>query len=59
MTTRRINELRGTPHQPIWQPKFYEHVIRRERDLRETREYILNNVRQWELDSENPDRRSV
>jgi putative transposase len=53
-TTKRINEWRGIPGRPVWQPKFYEHVIRSEDDLRRQQEYILNNPLQWELDEEYP-----
>ena len=53
-TTRRINELRGTPRKPVWQRNYYEHVIRNEDDLNEIREYVVNNALKWDLDSENP-----
>ncbi len=52
--TRRINDLRGTPHVPIWQRNYYEHVIRNEDDLNEIREYIVNNPLKWDLDRDNP-----
>ena len=38
----------------LWQHRFYEHVIRDELPLVGIREYIVNNLRQWELDRENP-----
>ena len=53
-TTRRINDLRGTPYAPVWQRNYYEHVIRNEDDLSEIREYIVNNPLKWDLNSENP-----
>ncbi|OIO33797.1 MAG: hypothetical protein AUJ70_02495 [Candidatus Omnitrophica bacterium CG1_02_40_15] len=37
----------------LWQRSFYDHVIRGEKELREMREYIINNPKQWELDVEN------
>ena len=37
-----------------WQRNYYEHVIRNEIDLHQTREYIINNPIQWEFDEENP-----
>jgi REP element-mobilizing transposase RayT len=52
--TRRVNELRSTRCEPVWQRNYYEHVIRNEHDLDEIREYIINNVLKWDLDSENP-----
>lgn len=32
-TARRINLLRGTQGQPVWQRNCYEHIIRGKRDL--------------------------
>ncbi len=39
----------------LWQPNFYEHVIRSEKELLNIREYIANNPLNWETDSNNPD----
>lgn len=55
VTTRRINELRGTPGEPFWQRNYYEHVIRDDRSLRQIRQYIADNPLRWATDSENPD----
>ena len=55
-SSRRINELRGTPGTQIWQRNYYEHVIRNEYDLSEIREYIVRNPMKWDFDTENPDR---
>ena len=49
-----VNRLRNTPGVPVWQRNYYEHVIHSEEELDGTREYILNNPLQWELDTENP-----
>ncbi len=38
----------------IWQPDFYEHVIRNETELFRIREYIVNNPINWANDEENP-----
>jgi putative transposase len=46
-SSRRINEIRKTPGIPVWQRNYYEHVIRNEIDLEETREYIENNPLKW------------
>jgi hypothetical protein len=40
-----------------WQARFYEHVIRNERELTNTRGYIINNPLRWNLDAENPENR--
>jgi REP element-mobilizing transposase RayT len=53
-STKRINELRGTPGARLWQPNFYEHVIRNDEDLYNVRKYIQENPLKWELDKENP-----
>lgn len=53
-TTKRINEIRGTPGTAVWQRNYYEHVIRNESELIRIREYIANNPHQWSLDRENP-----
>jgi REP element-mobilizing transposase RayT len=37
-----------------WQPRFYEHIIRKEEDLENIRDYIINNPIKWFYDSENP-----
>lgn len=38
----------------VWQRNYYEHVIRNERTLNATREYIEANPWQWANDPENP-----
>ena len=39
----------------LWQRNYYEHVIRNDIDLTETREYIINNPKKWHLDEYNPE----
>ena len=56
--TVRANELRGTPGKSIWQRNYYEHVIRSEKELNQIREYIENNPLRWQIDRENPDRKT-
>ncbi len=41
--TTRINKSRNTPYVPVWQGKFYDHIIRNEKELNNIREYIMNN----------------
>jgi REP element-mobilizing transposase RayT len=50
MVTKRINEKRNTPGYPVWQRNYYEHILRNERDLYCTRNYIELNPLKWELD---------
>jgi REP element-mobilizing transposase RayT len=34
----------------LWQRNYYEHIIRDERDLHDSRFYVLNNVDTWNPD---------
>jgi len=54
--TKRINEIRGTPGNPVWQRNYYEHIIRNEQDLDAIRRYIRDNPAHWAEDPENPSR---
>jgi putative transposase len=38
----------------LWQRNYYEHIIRDDESLNSIREYITNNLLQWEMDRENP-----
>lgn len=49
--TRRINEMGLTL---FWQPRFYDRVLRNNKELHFIRKYIRNNPSNWELDEENP-----
>jgi acetate kinase len=53
-TSKRINELRSTPGESVWQRNYYDHVIRDEADLNRVREYIAANPARWAEDEENP-----
>ncbi len=37
-------------HINIWQKSFYDRIIRNENELNKIREYIANNLLNWELD---------
>jgi putative transposase len=39
----------------LWQRNYYEHILRNETDLEQTRQYIQNNPIRWGLDEENAD----
>lgn len=43
VTTRRINERRGTPDALVWQRNYYDHIVRSERALGYVWEYIVTN----------------
>lgn len=50
VVTKRINQIRNTHGQPVWQRNYYEHIIRDDKDLNRIREYIVNNPAKWEED---------
>jgi putative transposase len=52
--TRRINQWRTTPGQPVWQRNYFEHIVRNESALDRIRGYIETNPARWALDRENP-----
>jgi putative transposase len=54
-TTARINRLRNSAGNPVWQRNYYEHVIRNDTELSEISEYILYNPAKWAGDKENPE----
>jgi len=53
-SSKRINNLRGTPGMPVWQRGYYEHVVRGEGELERIRQYIVDNPRNWAGDLDNP-----
>ncbi|ACL06120.1 conserved hypothetical protein [Desulfatibacillum aliphaticivorans] len=55
LTTKDINAIRDAPGQKVWQPDYYDHVIRNERALNRIRMYIRANPKQWNSDPENPE----
>lgn len=38
-----------------WQPRFFDHIIRNEKELDSIREYIVDNPLKWELEKDNPE----
>jgi putative transposase len=54
ITTRKINRIRKTPDQKLWQRNYFEHIIRNENELNRIREYIQNNPLKWAEDRNNP-----
>jgi REP element-mobilizing transposase RayT len=52
--TKRINEMRQIPGEPLWQRNYYEHVIRNDDELNRIRQYIIDNPAKWDMDKENP-----
>lgn len=52
-SARRINELRKTQGQPVWQRSFHEHILRGNNDILSVREYIRLNPEKWDRDRNN------
>ncbi|GAB4524986.1 MAG: hypothetical protein OHK0046_40260 [Anaerolineae bacterium] len=50
--TTKINRIRQTPGQGVWQRNYYEHVIRNQTDLDRIRTYIMAKLARWEEDGE-------
>ncbi|MGK7872809.1 MAG: transposase [Xenococcaceae cyanobacterium] len=46
-TTKRINILRETPRNPLWQRNYYKSVIRNNHHLERIRDYIRANPSCW------------
>jgi len=53
-SARRINALRGTPGQHLWQRSYHDRIVRNETELNRLREYIATNPLRWHLDQESP-----
>jgi len=56
--TKRINARRAMIHNAspahAWQPRFYDRIIRDEKELGDTRRYILENPFRWADDENHP-----
>jgi putative transposase len=49
VTAKRVNILRSTPGKRLWQPDYFDRIIRSEDELFKTREYIINNPIRWTI----------
>lgn len=52
----RVNQVLLRRGKPLWQRKYYEHIVRDEHSLYTIQEYIATNPLRWSLDRENPAR---
>ena len=52
--TKRINRMRQSPGERVWQRNYYEHIIRDENSLQRIRQYIHDNPAHWQVDREFP-----
>ncbi|MDD5088031.1 MAG: transposase [bacterium] len=55
-TTKLVNELRKAPGTRLWQPNYFEHVIRNADQFSRACNYIRTNPLRWELDKYHPSR---
>jgi len=55
LVTRRINRLRRTPGERVWQRGYYDRIVRNPRELDAIRRYIRDNPARWAEDCENLD----
>ena len=53
VVSRELNALRGTPGAPVWQERFYDHIVRDEADLERIRAYIEANPANWDQGKDN------
>ena len=53
--TKRINEMHLTGNASLWQSRYYDRIIRNEKELNTIRDYIANNNVTWSSDRENPE----
>jgi REP element-mobilizing transposase RayT len=52
--SRSINKVRSGAAADLWQPNYFEHIIRDQRGLVELRDYTVLNPQRWSQDKENP-----
>mgnify|MGYP002087429812 CR=1 FL=1 len=52
-STQRINSLRDSLGEPVWQRNYYERIIRDTKELNQIRKYIFKNPENWDEDPEN------
>ncbi len=54
--TKRINQIRETHGEPIWQRNYHDRIIRDETELVNIRAYIADNPRRWSEDRYHPEK---
>ena len=54
VSTRKVNKMKKTYRNSLWQRNYYEHIIRNEKSLNTIRRYIKFNPLMWAYDSDNP-----
>jgi REP element-mobilizing transposase RayT len=51
--TRRMSNVQDKDNQPIWQSRFYDHIIRNEQEFELISQYIQLNPELWDRDENN------
>lgn len=49
-SSKLINNICNSKGAHVWQRSYYDHIIRNEEDLNNTKQYIQNNPLNWETD---------
>jgi REP element-mobilizing transposase RayT len=47
---KSLNAIRCSPGAPVWQGRYYDHIIRSEHSLNLIREYVMYNPARWQED---------
>ncbi|NER95141.1 MAG: transposase [Symploca sp. SIO1B1] len=62
-SAKAVNQHRLSSGRSLWQPNYYERIIRNEAELDRVRRYIVNNPAKWNQDcdnlSGNPDQEEI
>ena len=45
--TKKVNEIRNTPGQPFWQPRYHDHIIRNSGEMERIKRYIKDNPKNY------------
>ncbi|HRY60267.1 MAG TPA: transposase [Patescibacteria group bacterium] len=53
-SARKINKMKNTSGNPVWQRNYYEHIVRNEQSYDEIYSYIESNSQTWDRDRNNP-----
>ena len=50
-SSKLINNIRNSAGEHIWQRGYYDHIIRNDKDLNNTKQYIQTNPQNWQTDN--------
>ena len=52
-SSKSINDIHNSKGSHVWQRSYYDHIIRNEDDLNNTKQYIQDNPLNWDKDENN------